>query len=80
MFYTIELLRALECMHGCGIMHGDLNASNVHLRSDPCGEWDTLWRPDGKGGWAGRGIMVASFAGAVDIHLIPEGKELMTSR
>lgn len=76
MFYAIELLRTLENLHGCGIVHGDLGPSNIHLRNDPCGEWDTLWRPDGQGGWAGRGILVGGFDGAVDLHVIPEGKQL----
>eukprot|EP00911_Craspedida_sp_UC1_P000826 UC1_evm1s634 len=64
MFYTIELLRLVEGLHSAGILHGNLRACNLYLRSETEGEWDNLWRPDGAGGWAGRGICATDFAGA----------------
>jgi checkpoint serine/threonine-protein kinase len=32
MYYTIEMLKIVEAMHECGIIHGDLKPDNFMLR------------------------------------------------
>lgn len=34
MFFTVELLRTVEALHTCGILHGDIKADNCLIRFD----------------------------------------------
>ena len=39
-FFTVELLKALEALHSVGILHGDLKADNCMVRFEPINESD----------------------------------------
>ncbi len=58
MFWTIELLRTVEYMHRCGILHGNITLSSILLRNDVSSD-DTVsqaaWNRHGSQGWAAKG-------------------------
>ncbi|KAI4093374.1 MAG: hypothetical protein LQ344_002962 [Seirophora lacunosa] len=71
MFFTVELLRALETLHAIGILHGDLKADNclVRLHLDDKGEgWDPSYQRDGDGGWASKGLSLIDFGRGIDMR------------
>ncbi|KAI5989649.1 Mad3/BUB1 homology region 1-domain-containing protein [Pisolithus orientalis] len=76
-FYTIELLRFVEGMHGAGFIHGDLKVDNCLLRIEelPGGasSLSSIYQPSGEGGWKYRGIKVIDFGRTIDTSLFPAG-------
>jgi checkpoint serine/threonine-protein kinase len=61
MFYTIELLRAVDALHSVGILHGDLKLDNVLLRNDVSAEEtaaQAAWNAPGSHGWDCKGSPV----------------------
>ena len=69
MFFTIELLRTIEAMHSVGILHGDLKADNCLVRLSPIDEeWDSVYQPDGTGGWSSKGLCLIDFGRGIDMH------------
>lgn len=81
MFFTVELLRAVEAMHLVGILHGDLKADNCLMRLTPssatlssCANavtadmWDPEYQPDGSGGWASKGLCLIDFGRGIDLR------------
>ena len=74
-FFTIELLRFLEGMHGAGFIHGDLKIDNCLLRLEelPGGasSLSGIYQPTGEGGWKYRGIKVIDFGRTIDTSLFP---------
>ncbi|KAF4123339.1 checkpoint serine/threonine-protein kinase [Geosmithia morbida] len=76
MFFTIELMRTVEALHAKGIMHGDIKPDNCVLRLDNLGEHhlhhheelQSQWRPDGRGGWDARGIVLIDFGRSIDMR------------
>ena len=58
MYYTIELLRALEAVHATGVIHCQLVPGNVALRSGGDGDdWDPVWNATGAKGWSEQGSL-----------------------
>jgi checkpoint serine/threonine-protein kinase len=78
MFFTIELVRLLEGMHGTGFIHGDLKIDNCLLRLEdvPGGTsaWSSVYQPSGQGGWSYKGIKVIDFGRTIDTRLFPPGQ------
>jgi len=76
-FFTIELLRFVEGMHGAGFIHGDLKIDNCLLRLEelPGGasSLSGIYQPSGEGGWKYRGIKVIDFGRTIDTSLFPAG-------
>lgn len=81
MFFTIELLRAVEAMHAVGILHGDLKADNCLVRllspsislssslsSSSADYWDPEYQPSGTGGWSAKGLCLIDFGRGIDMH------------
>jgi checkpoint serine/threonine-protein kinase len=68
-FFTVELLRTVEALHGKGLLHGDLKADNCLLRLDS-GEQqlEAQWRADGAGGWESRGVTLIDFGRGIDMR------------
>lgn len=47
-YYTIELLKILECLRKCGIVHGEIIPENlISMNDGEIGDWDR----DGRNGW-----------------------------
>ncbi|KAH6913096.1 other/BUB protein kinase [Coprinopsis sp. MPI-PUGE-AT-0042] len=78
-FFTIELLRLVEGMHGAGFIHGDLKIDNCLLRLEdvPGGAtaWSALYQPSGEGGWAHKGLKVIDFGRTIDTRLFPADQQ-----
>jgi checkpoint serine/threonine-protein kinase len=83
MFFTIELLRLIEGLHGTGIIHGDLKIDNclVRLEDVPSGSssssaaaWAAQYDPTGGGGWQSKGIKLIDFGRAIDTRMYPPGQ------
>jgi checkpoint serine/threonine-protein kinase len=72
MFFTIEILRAVESMHEVGIIHGDLKPDNVMLRlSDiPDKDWSKQYTRTGENGWNAKGIVLIDFGRAIDMSML----------
>ncbi|RDL34796.1 Uncharacterized protein BP5553_07924 [Venustampulla echinocandica] len=72
MFFTIELFRTMESLHGKGILHGDLKADNCLVRLDPLDDsdvWTSKYRKDGTGGWNKKGIALIDFGRGIDMKV-----------
>ena len=71
MFFTIELFRTVEALHGRGILHGDLKADNVMVRLDAVDDsevWAPRYHGDGTGGWSKKGIALIDFGRGIDMR------------
>jgi serine/threonine protein kinase len=69
MFYATELLRAVEAMHGAGILHCDIKPDNILLRDDD--ETDTAWIYSPASGFGAK-VLILSFCSA----LLPSSRVL----
>jgi checkpoint serine/threonine-protein kinase len=69
-FFTVELLRTVEALHSKQILHGDLKADNCLLRLDLADNagLESLYSPDGSGGWAERGVTLIDFGRGIDMR------------
>ena len=90
MFFTIELLRLLEGLHGAGLIHGDLKIDNLLVRLEDVppaaagnggggdggggGGWAAQYDPTGAGGWSSKGIKLIDFGRAIDTRMFPRGQ------
>ena len=72
MFFTVELFRTIEALHGKGILHGDLKPDNCLVRLDPIPD-DMVWSPryhrDGTGGWNRKGLALIDFGRGIDMKV-----------
>jgi checkpoint serine/threonine-protein kinase len=77
MFFTIELLRLLEGLHGAGFIHGDLKIDNCLVRLEdvsPPSAWAAQYDPTGAGGWHNKGIKLIDFGRTIDTRMFPRGQ------
>ena len=74
MFFTVELLRTVEALHGKGLMHGDLKPDNCLLRLEGApSPLSSQYRPDGSEGWGGRGLTLIDFGRGIDMRAFVGG-------
>ncbi|KAH9945456.1 Mad3/BUB1 homology region 1-domain-containing protein [Epithele typhae] len=80
-FFTIELLRALDGLHRAGLVHGDVKIDNCLLRLDdvpgPASAWTAVYDPTGGGGWSHKGVALIDFGRTVDTRLFPAGQRFV---
>ena len=77
MFFTVELLRLLEGLHGAGLVHGDLKIDNCLVRLEdvtPASAWAAQYDPAGAGGWRSKGIKLIDFGRTIDTRMFPPGQ------
>jgi checkpoint serine/threonine-protein kinase len=77
MFFTVELLRLLEGLHGAGLVHGDLKIDNCLVRLEdvaPASAWAAQYDPAGAGGWHSKGIKLIDFGRTIDTRMFPPGQ------
>ncbi|EEP76234.1 hypothetical protein UREG_01083 [Uncinocarpus reesii 1704] len=87
MFFAVELLRTVEGLHSCGVIHGDLKADNCLVRLDesaalPTSLLDTDldnadYSPSGGHGWHNRGLTLIDFGRAIDMHAFVPGVQFI---
>jgi len=70
-FFTVELFRTVEALHGKGIIHGDLKADNVLVRFDstPESSWSAQYLRNGSDGWSSKGITLIDFGRGIDMKV-----------
>lgn len=74
MFFTVELLRTVEALHGKGLMHGDLKPDNCLLRLEGTpSPLSSQYRPGGSDGWGERGLTLIDFGRGIDMRAFVEG-------
>lgn len=74
MFFTVELLRTVEALHGKGLLHGDLKPDNCLLRLDSgAPPLSGPYRPDGGDGWGARGLTLIDFGRGIDMRAFAPG-------
>lgn len=78
MFFSVELFRTVEAMHGKGLIHGDLKADNVLLRLDgptnfsssvSDSSWSSQYHKDGTHGWSSLGVTLIDFGRGIDMKV-----------
>lgn len=80
MFFTVELLRTVEAMHSVGVLHGDLKADNCLVRlsrPDEQEDWDPTYQPDGRAGWAAKGLCLIDFGRGIDMRAFHDGVQFV---
>ncbi|KAF9496600.1 hypothetical protein BDN71DRAFT_1389126 [Pleurotus eryngii] len=81
MFFAVELVRLIEGLHRAGFIHGDLKIDNCLLRLEdvPGGApaWESLYQPNGSGGWKYKGIKLIDFGRTIDTKLFPSGQQFI---
>ncbi|KAI4333945.1 hypothetical protein L6164_018693 [Bauhinia variegata] len=71
-YYTIEMLRMLETLHDCGIIHGDFKPDNLLIRYAK-GDLAEDGILDRKGPWCDQGLCLVDWGRGIDLHLFPDG-------
>ncbi|OCF44535.1 BUB protein kinase [Kwoniella heveanensis CBS 569] len=75
-FFTIELLRLVEGLHGSNFIHGDLKIDNCLIRLDETSSsWSPTYTRNGSGGWSDKGLKIIDFGRAIDLTLYPAGEK-----
>lgn len=72
-FFTIELLRLLEALHGAGFIHGDLKIDNCLVRLEEADKWTSQYDMNGDFGWREKGVHIIDFGRCIDLHAYPAG-------
>ncbi|KAJ8427575.1 hypothetical protein Cgig2_021720 [Carnegiea gigantea] len=77
-YYTIEMLRMLECLHGAGIIHGDFKPDNLLIRYSredlTIDEEDFVKR---RGPWHNQGLCLVDWGRGIDLNLFPADAEFI---
>ncbi|SCU85973.1 LADA_0D11254g1_1 [Lachancea dasiensis] len=73
MYFAVELMKVLECIHDVGIIHGDLKPDNCMIRFEddlqPLSDYDA----NGENGWYRKGLYLIDFGRSFDLTLVPSG-------
>jgi checkpoint serine/threonine-protein kinase len=73
-YFTIEMLKILECLQSCTIVHGNITTENVlSAYGDEWGEWDR----EGRNGWDKKGLFIVDFSKSVDLSLFPSDLQIL---
>jgi hypothetical protein len=69
MWFSVELLRTLEDLHGVGILHGDLKGDNCLVRFDPTVDLSRPYDPQGESGWQAKGLTLIDLGRGIDVRM-----------
>lgn len=70
MFYAIEMLRILEMLHKCNIVHGAITPTVFAIRNSECDQEWGEWNINGDQGWSSKGLALTGFSRSIDLLLI----------
>ena len=67
-WFAVELLRVVEACHSVGVLHGDLKADNCLVRFGVAEQEEVTgpYCPEGKQGWAAKGLTLIDFGRGID--------------
>lgn len=82
MLMMVDLLRAVEHVHACHVIHMDIATDNILFRYDGNSGGDSGWAArryarDGSHGWDGQGVLLVDFNRAVDTRHASVGPNLV---
>ncbi|CUM62820.1 uncharacterized protein PRCAT00000378001 [Priceomyces carsonii] len=78
-FLTVELCKAVEGLHGIGIIHGDLKADNCMLRFESIkSQWSENYSRLGDFNWSAKGITLIDFGRAIDVTLFEDNVKFIS--
>lgn len=72
MYYTIELLKIVNELHSCQIIHGDIKPDNFLIMNEDSGTSEE-WKREGSPSWTNRGLILIDFGRSIDMSLYPSG-------
>ena len=71
-YFSLELVKAVEALHKIGILHCDLKADNCMIQFESLGENEQLqekYDKEGQNGWSRKSIKIIDFGRAIDLSL-----------
>lgn len=72
LFYTLDLLVALQALHSVNVLHADLKPDNLMVRCpDPAAIDTSAPFDDPIAGWAAHGVCLIDFGRSIDLELYP---------
>ncbi|KAL4585270.1 hypothetical protein LXL04_009886 [Taraxacum kok-saghyz] len=69
-YYTIEMLSMLQCLHGNGIIHGDFKPDNLLMRNSSDNLTEDGFRTR-TGPWHEQGLCLVDWGRGIDMRLFP---------
>ncbi|SCU97221.1 LANO_0E15478g1_1 [Lachancea nothofagi CBS 11611] len=73
MYFAVELMKVMECIHDVGIIHGDLKPDNCMIRFEESSESLPDYDANGENGWNRKGVYLIDFGRSFDLTLVPTG-------
>lgn len=73
MYYAVEMLRIVEKVHACGLIHMNVRAESFALIDGPASVRLGPWNAALAGGWDKRGLALMGFQDAIDTAMHPAG-------
>ncbi|SCU82582.1 LAME_0C01882g1_1 [Lachancea meyersii CBS 8951] len=71
MYFAVELMKVLECIHDVGIIHGDLKPDNCMVRFEESSQSLSDYKQGV--GWDKKGVYLIDFGRSFDLTLVPVG-------
>ncbi|GAB5360059.1 hypothetical protein AAMO2058_000595000 [Amorphochlora amoebiformis] len=69
-FYAIEMLRLLEKIHSCHVIHSRIIPQNfILMKGSGSTESPGPWNKERTAGWSDRGLALTGFYDAIDMHM-----------
>ncbi|CEP62695.1 Mad3p LALA0_S06e01596g [Lachancea lanzarotensis] len=73
MYFAVELMKVLECIHDVGIIHGDLKPDNCMVRFEMGSQALSDYKVNSGTGWDKKGVYLIDFGRSFDLTLVPVG-------
>ncbi|SCU79220.1 LAFA_0B01574g1_1 [Lachancea sp. 'fantastica'] len=73
MYFAVELIKILECIHDVGIIHGDLKPDNCMVRFEMGSQSLSDYNANERTGWDQKGVYLIDFGRSFDLTLVPAG-------
>jgi checkpoint serine/threonine-protein kinase len=77
MYFSVQLLRVVDSVHGVGILHGDLKGDNCLVRLESGDLSDAYAAGAQEKEWARKGLTLIDFGRGVDVHAFVPGVQFI---